>query len=278
MNFYPHHIGDFNNATRHLTRVERSVYRDAIDLYYDTEGPLTKDIDYLCRRLLCSTEDEKEALKIILDEFFTLSDEGYRHDRCDSEIQKYRGNISAKAKAGKASAEARRKSKKPRTNKTEAQSEHNLTGVARNSTCVHNQEPLTTNHKPITNNQDKDKNTLVDTGVSTDSLDDSNTDKPPSCPHAEIIAAYHEILPELDSVVVSLWKPNTKRYKWLQARWRESDKHQSIKFWRAYFSALRKHPFYLGENNRGWKANLEWVVKQENFIKLIEKFRSEDKR
>ena len=28
MNFYQHHIGDFNNATRHLTRLERSIYRD----------------------------------------------------------------------------------------------------------------------------------------------------------------------------------------------------------------------------------------------------------
>lgn len=123
-----------------------------------------------------------------------------------------------------------------------------------------------------------DKNTLVDTGVSTDSADDSNTDKPPSCPHTEIIAAYHEILPELDSVVVSLWKPSTKRYKWLQARWRESDKHQSVEFWRRFFKALRNYPFYLGTNDRCWKANLEWMVKQENFIKLIEKFRSDAKR
>ena len=27
MNYYPHHIGDFDYATRHLTRVERSIYR-----------------------------------------------------------------------------------------------------------------------------------------------------------------------------------------------------------------------------------------------------------
>ena len=43
MKHYPHHIRDFNQATRHLTRIERSVYRDLMDLYYDTELPLMLD-------------------------------------------------------------------------------------------------------------------------------------------------------------------------------------------------------------------------------------------
>ena len=40
MHYYSHNIGDFNNSTRHLTRVERSLYRDLIELYYDSEQPL----------------------------------------------------------------------------------------------------------------------------------------------------------------------------------------------------------------------------------------------
>ena len=41
MNYYQHHIGDFNNATRHLSLVERAIYRDLLDMYYDTEQPPT---------------------------------------------------------------------------------------------------------------------------------------------------------------------------------------------------------------------------------------------
>ena len=37
MNYYQHHIGDFNNATRHLSLIERAIYRDLLDMYYDTE-------------------------------------------------------------------------------------------------------------------------------------------------------------------------------------------------------------------------------------------------
>ena len=136
MNFYPHHIGDFNSRTRHLTRVERSVYRDAIELQYDTELPLNNDLDKLAKRLLCVSDEEKNALKSVLDEFFKQTDSGFVNDRCTREIEKYRLNTSAKARAGIASA-ALRKQKS--------------TGVEQKSTGVTNQEPLTTNHKPVTN-------------------------------------------------------------------------------------------------------------------------------
>lgn len=134
MNFYPHHIGDFNNSTRHLTRVERSVYRDAIELYYDTETALTADLDKLYRKLLCASDEEKAALKAVLDEFFLKTERGYTHERCDIEIEKYRLNTSAKARAGIASA-AKRKQKS--------------THVEQKSTPVHNQEPITNNQEPI---------------------------------------------------------------------------------------------------------------------------------
>ena len=157
MNFYPHHIGDFNNATRHLTRVERSVYRDAIELYYDTESALTSDVSKLEKRLICRLEDEKSALKSVLEEFFELTDDGYFHVRCDSEIAKYRANTSAKSKAGKASAEARGKRAEERKKRRREKNEQNLTGVEQVLDSVTaeaqqnptNQEPLTINQEPI---------------------------------------------------------------------------------------------------------------------------------
>ena len=141
MNFYPHHISDFNNDTRHLTRVERSVYRDAIELYYDTESVLTSDFEKLAKRLLCFSQEEKAALKDVLDEYFDLHGDGYFHERCDDEIAKYRANISAKARAGIASAKARKQKA--------AERKHKSTRVKSSSTPVHNQEPLTNNQEPI---------------------------------------------------------------------------------------------------------------------------------
>ncbi|WP_139121453.1 YdaU family protein, partial [Acinetobacter baumannii] len=54
MNYYQHHIGDFNNATRHLSLIERAIYRDLLDMYYDTEKAIdASSIDRLARRLQC---------------------------------------------------------------------------------------------------------------------------------------------------------------------------------------------------------------------------------
>lgn len=102
MKHYPHHISDFNNATRHLTRVERSLYRDLIELYYETEKPLLLDVSALCRRIVaneCLTDVER-----LLNEFFTETPIGWYHARCEEEISKYQANNSQRAQAGKASA------------------------------------------------------------------------------------------------------------------------------------------------------------------------------
>jgi len=156
MNYYQHHIGDFNNATRHLTRVERSLYRDLIELYYDKEQPLTSDEARLARLALASTEEERGALRAILEEYFVLIDGHYHNGRCDLEIKKYRSNNSAKARAGKASAEARKRKKEGGEAVPPTQSNASPTPAQQDSTGVQNQEPLTNNQQPRT----KEKTTL----------------------------------------------------------------------------------------------------------------------
>ena len=107
MNHFPHHIGDFNNATRHLTFVERALYRELLDLYYDTERPLIRDVDKLARRVLANTPELRTALNIILDEFFQDTPEGWRNRRCDREIEAYTQKQEQQSRAGRASAAKR---------------------------------------------------------------------------------------------------------------------------------------------------------------------------
>lgn len=142
MHHYPHHIGDFNNATRHLTRVERSIYRDLIELYYDSEKPLNPDIKFLCRKIIARDEQEVTAVEQVLSEFFVLSEKGYINNRCEHVIYEYQTSIHNKSKAGRASAEAR-KAKKTKKNLTPVEQP-----LDKCSTGVSNQEPGTNNHKP----------------------------------------------------------------------------------------------------------------------------------
>src|SRR5690606_6590546 len=140
------HIGDFNSATRHLTRIERSIYRDLIDLYYDSEQPLLLDIDKLCRLVIARSDEERTAVEQVLNEFFTRNDDGWFHDRCDEEIAKYHGLKQAKSAAGKASA-ARR------AEKAQQQSNTSSTPVEQPIESVNASVQLTKNQEPRTNNQ-----------------------------------------------------------------------------------------------------------------------------
>ena len=145
MKHYPHHIGDFDKATRHLTRIERSVYRDLIDLYYDTEQRITLDLQALCRRIIARSNEESTAVEQVLNEFFTETPTGWYHDRCEAEIEAYRNNSSQKAQAGKASAEAKRLKKQQALNDVPTAVEQPLKSVETES------DGASTNHQPSTN-------------------------------------------------------------------------------------------------------------------------------
>lgn len=93
MHYYNFNPADFNNSARHLTLVERAIYRDLLDMYYCTEQAIDgSNMKMLARRLLCKTEEHIKALNNVLDEFFTLDGRSkrYRNRRCEREIKNYR--------------------------------------------------------------------------------------------------------------------------------------------------------------------------------------------
>jgi len=93
---------------------------------------------------------------------------------------------------------------------------------------------------------------------------------PPTCRHKEIIEIYHEVLPELPRVILQRFNGSAKE-KNLKSRWKEDKAHQDLGFWRAYFELVRKNSWWMGDNDRGWKANFEFITKRKNFDNAIEK-------
>ena len=142
MNYYQFHIGDYISHTSHLSADEDLAYRRMLDLYYMTEKPLG-DAGSTARRI----KSTPEIVQAILSEFFTQCDDGWRNKRCDVVIDAYQGKISQAKAAGRASAEAR-KVNKINGNDTLAQRSFNASAT--------DVQP-TNNHKPITNNQKKER-------------------------------------------------------------------------------------------------------------------------
>ena len=70
-------------------------------MYYLSESPIPRETQQVIRRLSARTQDEISAIEIILDEFFTLTDEGWIHKRCDMEIANYRHKAENSRNNGK---------------------------------------------------------------------------------------------------------------------------------------------------------------------------------
>lgn len=90
MNYYEHHIGDYAEATAHLSLVEDAIYSRLLRKYYASESPLPADKRKLARLVGARSKDEMAALDLVLEDFFVLQDGEYHNARCDREIEEFR--------------------------------------------------------------------------------------------------------------------------------------------------------------------------------------------
>ncbi len=101
----------------------------------------------------------------------------------------------------------------------------------------------------------------------------------PACPHQQIIALYHELLPTCPQVVE--W--TEAREKSLRARWREravgkkgyKTLEDGLAYWRRFFSYVAESEFLTGKSKPQpgkppFLASLEWLITAGNFVKIIE--------
>lgn len=97
MNYFELHIGDYAEATAHLTFVEDAAYVRLLRKYYATEKPLPADLKAVQRLVAARSKEEREAVETVLNEFFTLQDDGWHNARCDSEIARFQAGEPERA-------------------------------------------------------------------------------------------------------------------------------------------------------------------------------------
>lgn len=99
----------------------------------------------------------------------------------------------------------------------------------------------------------------------------------PQIPYQQIVDAYHEALPELPRAVAM----SDSRKRLIKSRWLEmlkskrpdgtrryTDMESGIAWWGLFFKIAGTNSFWMGENNRGWTANFDWLMK--NNWKVVE--------
>ena len=145
MNYYEHHIGDYAEATAHLTFIEDATYSRLIRKYYATEKPMPVDVKLVQRLINARSKEEKNAVVSVLNEFFTLTDDGWRQERCDHEIARFKD----KQLKARRSAEGRWQSFP--SDEPQPEITPNI-GCVRNATAMRTHcSPNTKHQSPVTN-------------------------------------------------------------------------------------------------------------------------------
>jgi hypothetical protein len=89
----------------------------------------------------------------------------------------------------------------------------------------------------------------------------------PDCPHKQIVALYHEVLPQCPQI--RDWTP--ARATQLRARWNEDPQRQTLAYWRQFFEYVATCDFLVGQAGKEpFFADLEWMTKAANFTKIRE--------
>lgn len=76
---------------------------------------------------------------------------------------------------------------------------------------------------------------------------------------------------------------NDKRKRVIAQRWREmlnsqdpsgkvrfTDTASGLAWFGKFFAKVALNPHWMGENDRGWRADLDWILKPDNFVKILE--------
>jgi len=153
MNYYDHHIGDYDADTAHLTWAEDMAYTRLLRLYYRRERPIPVDAAEACRLIRAVNKEQKQAVESVLREFFELRDDGWHQGRCDSEISAYQQRVEHNRTVGK-------RGGRPRKTETQVVPEknpdvpiqelkNNPPGFSRVSKKNPNQEPFPNNQYSV---------------------------------------------------------------------------------------------------------------------------------
>ena len=100
--------------------------------------------------------------------------------------------------------------------------------------------------------------------LSTDLSTEQNNDGQPSTPYQKIVDIYHNKCPKLSKIVAI----SSSRKTTIQARYKQYN--YDIEVFVRLFTKAGLSKFLNGQNDRKWKANLDWLLKETNMAKVLE--------
>lgn len=245
MHYFKRNIGDYHKKAGRLSMLEHGSYTLLLDACYDRER--FPSMDDALEWTWARSDEEIAAVKFVLSKFFTLVDGLYVQQRVQDEIDAYHAKSLKNQEIALAREAARRELRE--------RNEH--------ETCTDHH--LTTNHKPLTTNQELEE--------IKDSSHQQAEDTPKKLSYSLIQQAYNEICPPTFPACAVMNEKRKKQIKAMGAIDFMGSKPftQGIEVWRQYFTDCLTNPHWCGQNEKSWTANFDFVTNPNNAIKLMER-------
>jgi uncharacterized protein YdaU (DUF1376 family) len=255
MHYFSRNIGDYHKKAGRLNMLQHGAYTLLMDACYDRERfPTFEEAIEWC---WASTPEEIAAVEFVLKKFFKVEDGLYVQGTIREEVQKYQENCLINKEIAIKREQAKR-DKKARTVIEACTNEHEP---------APNHKPITNNQEPLTNNQDINKTTTGITDLTSQIAEEEKVT------FSKIQKLWNEILGDKLQSIRSI---TDQRKKHITARVREDDKRRKITWWQNYFEFISESEFLMGggpkdpKTGKAWQAEFEWVINQNNMIKIIE--------
>ena len=112
---------------------------------------------------------------------------------------------------------------------------------------------------------DRYQSDSTETETETETYQQETETKKQTPEYESVVNLYNSITKDLPKVK----ELGSKRKSLLKARWESGKEKQTLEFWELFFKQVADSDFLNGKSGN-WKANLEWLLKEENFIKVLE--------
>lgn len=253
MDWYPWYFSLYKADTMHLDPYQDGCYRRLIDHYMETRQPLP-DNDHALARIVGDSHANWVANGVaMVRPFFKAKNGLLYHKKCDEILDNQDKKAKRLSESGKKGASKRWKEN----------SDLDSPAIA------------TPMGSAIAEENRGDVSTYVDTVTEGSPSPDPKPKKvpEPSPPEIEMaVSLYNEVARKKFLPIPQ--KITEARRKKIKARLKDAG---GLEGWRKAIEALEASAFLQGHNDRGWKADLDFVLQEKSFTRLLEGYYAERK-
>lgn len=284
----PWYVADYLADTAHLSTEQHGAYCLMLMAAWKRGGGLPKDDAQLASVCRLSAARWKAHRAILLD-FFVEAPEAYLHKRVTEERQKAQAISEKKAKVG-AEGAAKRWQRDDKSDGTTVAK--GMADAIANATPKPSQtDAPSPSPSPAPSELEKEATASSSPAAPpTDGGggglfggDEEVVEALPPCPHRRLLAMFRARVPELSQPRPELWEGSSgadamrQRWKWLlspDARREDGSRYattaeEAVEWFGRFFDTVAETPFLMGRKTK-WRADLQWLMKRENFVKVIE--------